>query len=118
LVIFPGSHIYLAVWIRALQGDAAGQLAVTSYDYEIAVQDPQSGLTAGRRRQRSLGGTYADFAGTPVPGNPSVTYNDGAASPISPTMRQLFGASGAASPAGASAEINSNAAGDALGAFM
>src|SRR5438270_12412195 len=44
--VFPGSHIYLAVWIRALQGDAAGQLAVTSYNYEIAAQDPQSGLTA------------------------------------------------------------------------
>src|SRR5437667_4399203 len=35
LTVTPGAHVYLAVWIRALQGNSADQLGITSYQYEI-----------------------------------------------------------------------------------
>src|SRR5438132_14015671 len=38
LTAHAGDHVYLAVWLRALQGNSTDTLAVTSYNYEIAGQ--------------------------------------------------------------------------------
>jgi len=115
----PGDHVYLAVWIRALQGNAAGQLGITGYNYEIGASGNVGSFLPGGRRQRTLdavGQTYVATPGTPTPGNPAITYNDGTTSSVG--ISQFFGLSGAGSGAGSSAEINSNASGDAAGAFM
>lgn len=117
VTVTPGTHVYLAVWIRALQGNSASQLGITSYNYEIAQQGTAGSIAAAGRRVRDIGGTYAPTPGTPAPGVPGVTYNDGAAGPIAPAVSQLFGLSGASSAAGANAEINTAAAGDALGSY-
>src|ERR1041384_3192762 len=76
LILFPNTPVSLAVWIRALPGDTS-RTTVTSYNYEIAEQTsvPQC-YAIGGRRQRDLGGSYVPTVGSPVAGNPSVTYND------------------------------------------
>jgi len=110
ITVAPGGTVYLAVWIRALAGDAgANGTHIDSYNYEITGQGTGLGsVSASGRRIRDLGGAYTPT--TPDSSQLGSDYSD-----LPGADSQLFGISGANAAPGT---ITNTSAGDSAGAFM